>query len=219
MQLCPNIYLPFISHDEGLLIFNFLNLRFSSLNVQGLSILDSLDICCIQELWLQDYELDLLSSTYKEFHAWGITLPMHADHEFLVPHNCRGHGGIAILWWKTHSDLHKLSEFASHHYIGISVYNHLKFLPHTYLPTRSGCTDIDKEALNHLNVTREKYSDNGILYWNLARWSGSVGLVLFSSSARHSWHRNDLHSGWDSSRGVYAYGTAWSELFPDWKKA
>ena len=57
------------------------------------------------------------------------------------------------------------------------------------------------------------------LYWDLARWSGSVGLVLFSSSARHSWHRNDLHSGWDSSRGVYAYGTAWSELFPDWKKA
>ena len=90
-----------ISHDEGLLIFNFFNLRFSSLNVQGLSILDNLDICCIQELWLQDYELDLLNSAHEEFHAWGITPPMHVDHEFLVPRNRRGHGGVAILWPKT----------------------------------------------------------------------------------------------------------------------
>ena len=40
--------------------------------------------------------------------------------------------------------------------------NHLKIFS-TYLPTRSGCTDIYKETLDHLNVIREKYSDNGIL--------------------------------------------------------
>ena len=41
--------------------------------------------------------------------------------------------------------------------------NHLKIFS-TYLPTRSGCTDIYKDTtLNHLNVIREKYSDNEIL--------------------------------------------------------
>ena len=92
----------------------------------------------------------------------GCPPPLHVDHEFLVPHNRRGHGGVAILWWKILSDVHKLTEFASHHHIGISVCNHLKIFS-TYLPTRSGCTDIYKEALDHLNVIREKYSDNGIL--------------------------------------------------------
>lgn len=65
------------------------------------SFLDNVDICCIQELWLQDYELDLFTSAHEEFHAWGVTPPLHVDHEFLVPHNRRGHGGVAILWRKT----------------------------------------------------------------------------------------------------------------------
>ena len=81
-------YSPFISHDEGLL-----NLRIGSLNVLGFkfnlpfikSFLDSTDICCIQELWLQDYKLDLLISAHEEFHAWGITPPMCANHKFCVP--------------------------------------------------------------------------------------------------------------------------------------
>ena len=101
-------YSPFISHDEGLSNLSFLNLRIGSLNVRGFkfnlpflkSFLDSVDICCIQELWLQDYELDLLNSAHEEFHAWGITPPMHVDREFLVPRNRRGHGGVAILWRK-----------------------------------------------------------------------------------------------------------------------
>ena len=58
----------------------FLNLWIGSLNVLGFkfslpflkSFLDSVDICCIQELWLQDYKLDLLISAHEEFHAWGI---------------------------------------------------------------------------------------------------------------------------------------------------
>ena len=62
---------------------------------------DNVDICCIQKLWLQDYELDLLVSAYEEFRAWGITPPLHVDHEFPVPHNRRGHGGVAILQQKT----------------------------------------------------------------------------------------------------------------------
>ena len=40
--------------------------------------------------------------------------------------------------------------------------NHLKIFS-TYLPTGSSCINIYKEALDHLNVIREKYSDNGIL--------------------------------------------------------
>ena len=105
---------------------------------------------------------------------------MHVDHEFLVPRNHRGHGGVAILWRKTLSDVHKLSEFASHHHIGISVCNHLKIFS-TYLPTRSGCTDIYKETLDHLNVIREKYSDNGILIF-----AGDMNGDLGTSDGSHA---------------------------------
>ena len=94
--------------------------------------------------------------------------------------NHRGHGGVAILWRKTLSDVHKLSEFASHHHIGISVCNHLKFFS-TYLPTRSGCTDIYKETLDHLNVIREKYSDNGILIF-----AGDMNGDLGTSDGSHA---------------------------------
>ena len=90
--------------------------------------------------------------TSLRFHAWGITPPMHVDHEFLVPCNRRGHGGVAILWQKTLPDVHKLSEFASHHHIGISVCNHLKIFS-TYLPTRLGCT-----AHLHLNTETSSHT-------------------------------------------------------------
>ena len=105
---------------------------------------------------------------------------MHVGHEFLVPRNRRGHGGVAIMWRKTLSDVHKLSEFASHHHIGISVCNHLKIFS-TYLPTRSGCTDIYKETLDHLNVIREKYSDNGILIF-----AGDMNGDLGTSDGSHA---------------------------------
>ena len=95
-------------------------------------------------------------------HGVHVTPPLHVDHEFLVPHNRRGHGGVAILWRKTLSDVHKLTEFASHQHIGFSVCNRLKIFS-TYLSTISGRTNIYKKALDHLNVIRKKYSDNGIL--------------------------------------------------------
>ena len=89
--------------------------------------------------------------------------------------------------------------------------NHFKDFS-AYLPTRSGCTDIYKEVLDHLNVIRKKYSDNGILRGVNADlgsswWHGSnssdggevenkqgtdnkVAANLFSSIDSHviSWH-------------------------------
>ena len=54
--------------------------------------------------------------------------------------------------------------------------NHFKDFS-AYFPTRSGCTDIYKEVLNHLNVIREKYSDNGILRGVNADLGSSGGTV------------------------------------------
>ena len=39
----------------------------------------------------------------------------------------------------------------------------IKFSLHTSPLDHAGCTNIYKEALDHLNVISEKYSDNGIL--------------------------------------------------------
>ena len=81
---------------------------------------------------------------------------------YCAPQYRRGHGGVAILWRKNLYNVQKLKQFASHCCMGISVDNST-FIFSVYLPSRTGCTDSFKEALDTLQVIKEKFNPSGLL--------------------------------------------------------
>ena len=84
-------------------------LRIGTLNVRGIkhnthfprNLLDQLDICCFQELWLHEYEVDVLDNLHSDFFQFSILPPSDDDVVFCAPRIQRGHGGVSILWRKT----------------------------------------------------------------------------------------------------------------------
>ena len=81
---------------------------------------------------------------------------------YCAPRYRRGHGGVAILWRKNLYRVQKLKQFASHRCMGISIDNST-FIFSVYLPSRTGCTDSFKEALDTLQVIKEKFNPSGLL--------------------------------------------------------
>ena len=81
---------------------------------------------------------------------------------YCAPRYRRGHGGVAILWRKNFYSVQKLKQFASHRCMGISIDNST-FIFSVYLPSRTGCTDSFKEALDTLQVIKEKFNPSGLL--------------------------------------------------------
>ena len=58
--------------------------------------------------------------------------------------------------------MRKLKQFANHRCIGISIDNSI-FIFSVYLPTSAGCTESFKEALDTLQVIKDKLNPSGLL--------------------------------------------------------
>ena len=124
------------------------HLELGAINIKGVKFntpflhdfLDLLDICCISEHWLHNYDLYMLNNVHPDFHAWGIASPNEEDAAYCAPRFCRGHGDVAIFWRKSLNGVQKLKQFANHRCVGITLDNNTSVFS-VYLPTRSGCTD------------------------------------------------------------------------------
>ena len=136
-------------------------LRLACLNVRGLftnsdyvkMLLNDLDILAISEHWLHNYNLAQLQNLCCDFSFVANSSPQEEDSIYCVPKLVRGHGGVALGW---HSSLDRfittLPFVNSCRMVGIELHSPLYhlFIISVYLPSRSGCTDKFKEALDQL---------------------------------------------------------------------
>ena len=110
-------------------------------NSDLLSLFD-LDLIAISEHWLHDYDL---------FEFIAVPSPCEEDNVYCVPRLIRGHGGVALGWRVTLDErVSSVPIISSSRMVGVEIN-----LPHgslfvisVYLPSRSGCTDIFREALD-----------------------------------------------------------------------
>jgi exonuclease III len=92
------------------------------------------DICLIQEHWLAEYDLPLLSNIHDEFYARGVSA-MDASN-LLVG---RPFGGVAFLWRKSLGSVVKVSTYDDSRLIGLEITSGATkiLIICVYLPTNS----------------------------------------------------------------------------------
>ena len=142
------------------------NLKFCCLNLHGLSsnlsylqhILSnhSPDIIAVSELWLHDYNLHNIQQVHPNYKFMAACPPRQEHPVFCTPHLIRGHGGVALGWHSRFYDLVSPTPIIStHQFIGIEIKTSRTPIQifSVYLPSRSGCTDVFREALDNLNAT------------------------------------------------------------------
>ena len=95
----------FNRNSKCLLTLPFSNLRLCTYNCKNIKssieeillLASSSDIILLQETWLADFDLSMLSSIHKDFYGQGIS-SMKSDTQVLVG---RPYGGLAVLWRKS----------------------------------------------------------------------------------------------------------------------
>ena len=118
-----------------------------------------LHIMAISEHWLHYYELNRLGNLNRNFRFHSLSSATEEDPVFCRPRNIRGHGGVDKC-------VTKLTLPNTHRVIGIQLLSLPRptcFLS-VYLPSRSGCTDDFKEALDYIDAVINTYGfDNDIV--------------------------------------------------------
>jgi hypothetical protein len=106
---------------------------------------DASDICLLQEHWLADYDLPLLSNIHSEFYARGISA-MDTT-QLLVG---RPFGGVAILWRKSLGSAVKVCTYDDSRLIGLELTcgSTQMLVLCVYLPT--DCNDNLDEFVSYL---------------------------------------------------------------------
>ena len=97
--------------------YNCKNIKTSLGELQSLC--NSCDVLCLQETWLLDCELSLLTNVHSDFYAKGTSSVKICDN---VLHG-RPHGGTAILWRKSLGDNCNIVDLEDDRLIGIEIDN------------------------------------------------------------------------------------------------
>ena len=138
-------------------------LKLCCFNVRGLTsnshyiekLLRDCDVIALSEHWLHDYNLNLIHKLNKDFKFFPMASPREEDPVYCVPRLIRGHGGVA-LGWRTSLDqfVSPLPFVSTCRMVGIEFNptNFPLFIISVYLPSRYGCTDDFKEALDQLEA-------------------------------------------------------------------
>ena len=117
---------------------------------------DATDILLLQETWLVDFELSILSSLHKDFYGKGVSA---------VDSTCaligRPHGGVAILWRKALGNHCRIMDMNDKRLLGIEISNgESKLLVlNVYMPV---CAEENKDEflfyLTKIDSTISNYS-------------------------------------------------------------
>ena len=109
----------------------------------------------ISEHWLHDYNLHLLHYISNEYKFLAVSPPQEEDPIYCIPQLTRAHGGVAMGWHKSLDNYVTPPPFASSsRMVGIKYnpQNSPLFIISVYMPSRSGCTDAFREALDQLEA-------------------------------------------------------------------
>ena len=132
-----------------------------------MKLLADLDILAISEHWLHSYELHLLGLIHTNFNYLASSPHPQEDSLTCTPRLIRGSGGVAVLWRKSlHNQVKKLTDFSNDRCVCIQLQSSPRPLViiSTYLPSRSGCTDLFKEALDYIDSTIMHFAfDNNVM--------------------------------------------------------
>ena len=171
-------------------------LRLGCLNVRGIkanndyvaNLLGDLDILAISEHWLHSYDLHLLGLIHTEYNYIASSPHSQEDALTCAPRLKRGCGGVAILWRKAiNNQVKKLTDFSNDRCVAIQLLSTPRPLAiiSTYLPCRSGCTDLFKEALDYVDsiINHLAYDHSVIVLGDLNADPGPDGGPLSTTPA------------------------------------
>jgi len=141
----------------------FTDIRICSFNCRGLKssvneiqeLAASNDIILLQETWLFEFELPLLSNLCSDFYGKGVSA-VETDSKILVG---RPHGGMAIMWRKTLGSICKIVDFMDKRLMGLEILNNKSnlLIINVYLPYCS--EDNTDEFLYYLSRIDSLISD------------------------------------------------------------
>ena len=100
--------------------------------------------------------ITILYQCFNGYHFIAVPSPRGEDNVYCVPRLIRGHGGVALGWWDTLDErVSSVPIVSSSRMVGVEVNLHhgSLFVISVYLPSRSGCTDVFREALDQLDAT------------------------------------------------------------------
>ena len=161
----PNDYSSHDSYNSPPVDYNSTLLNLCCYNARGLSssthyIQDilkrlNIDFIAISEHWLHNYNLKLIHQLSDKYKFVAVPSTQDEDSVHCVPRLIKGHGGVALGWRSTLDDYVSLIPFVSScRMVGVKcdLSQRPLFIISTYLPSRSGCTDIFKETLDQLEA-------------------------------------------------------------------
>ena len=115
--------------------FNCRSIKSSIAEVRTLC--ENVDICLLQEHWLYNDDLTLLSTIHNDFHAFGVSA-MDCNRDII---SGRPYGGTAILWRKSYSEFVSVKTYGDPRIIGVELSTEVGpcLILCVYLPT--DCSD------------------------------------------------------------------------------
>ena len=142
-KFAPLYTYPNLPSPSSIIVF-CLNVRGLSSNHQYL------------ELLLNDNNIQKIQELHSDYRFLAACLPCQEHPLFCTPQLLSGHGGVAIGWNCSNSQLDHLIKTDSHCILPPNVRNWLSpapvFVFSVYLPSRSGCTDVFRESLDQLDA-------------------------------------------------------------------
>ena len=113
------------------------------------------DFIAVSEHWLHDYNLYHIHKLNPNYKFLARSTPRDEHPDFCKPRLIRGHGGIALGWRSQLSPFVSPLQFISScRMVGVQLKltSHPIIVVAVYLPARSGCTDIFRDALDQLEA-------------------------------------------------------------------